>query len=91
MGFCNCVMFCCAILYVHSSIAIILIGKIELVGLLFLLSSWCLLIVVRIFLTVHGFVCSFLILVLPDHTHLLFITDTTYQDLQFVWHLVSIL
>ena len=27
VGFCNCPMFCCALLYVHSSFAIILIGK----------------------------------------------------------------
>ena len=27
MGFCNCSMFCCALLGVHSSFAIILIGK----------------------------------------------------------------
>ena len=41
MGVCNCSMFCCTLLYVHSSIAIILIGKRELVALLNL-SSWCL-------------------------------------------------
>ena len=34
-------MFCCTLLYVHSSIAIILMGKRELVGLLNL-SSCCL-------------------------------------------------
>ena len=27
MGFCNCSMFCYALLYVHSSFAIILMGK----------------------------------------------------------------
>ena len=27
MGFCNFSMFCCALLYVHSSFAIILMGK----------------------------------------------------------------
>ena len=27
MGVCNCSMFCCTLLYVHSSIAIILIGE----------------------------------------------------------------
>ena len=48
MGFCNCSMFCCALLYVHSSFAIILMGKKELVALL-CLSSWCLVIVVRLF------------------------------------------
>ena len=41
MGVCNCSMFCCTLLYVHSSIAIILMGKRELFALLDL-SSWCL-------------------------------------------------
>ena len=48
MGVCNCSMFCCTLLYVHSSIAIILMGKRELVALLSL-SSWCLVIVVWFF------------------------------------------
>ena len=39
VGFCNCSMFCCALLYDHSSFAIILMGR-ELVALLSL-SSWC--------------------------------------------------
>ena len=34
VGVCNCSMFCCTLLYVHSSIAIILMGKRELVALL---------------------------------------------------------
>ena len=51
MGVCNCSMFCCTLLYVHSSIAIILMGKRELVALLGL-SSWCLLMVERLFLGV---------------------------------------
>ena len=34
VGVCNCFMFCCTLLYVHSSIAIILMGKRELVALL---------------------------------------------------------
>ena len=41
-------MFCCTLLYVHSSIAIILIGKRELVALLNL-SSWCLVMVEQLF------------------------------------------
>ena len=41
MGVCNCSMFCCTLLYVHFSIAIILMGKRELIALLNL-SSWCL-------------------------------------------------
>ena len=48
MGVCNCSMFCCTLLYVHSSIAIILMGKRELVALLNL-SSWCLVMVEWLF------------------------------------------
>ena len=44
-------MFCYTLLYVHSSIAIILVGKRELVALLNL-SSWCLAMVDRLFLVV---------------------------------------
>ena len=51
VGVCNCSMFCCTLLYVHSSIAIILMGKRELVALLNL-SSWCLVMVERLFLAV---------------------------------------
>ena len=40
-------MFCCTLLYVYSSIAIILMGKSELVSLLNL-SSWCLVMVERL-------------------------------------------
>ena len=41
MGFCVCSIFCCTLLCVLSSLAIILTGKRELVALL-CLSSWCL-------------------------------------------------
>ena len=51
MGVCNYSMFCRTSLYVHSSIAIILMGKRELVALLNL-SSWCLVMVERLFLAV---------------------------------------
>ena len=44
-------MFCCALLYVHSSIPNILTGKRELVALLGL-SSWCLVMVGWLFLAV---------------------------------------
>ena len=49
VGVCDCSMFCCKLLYVHSSIAIILMGKRELVALL-KLSSWCLVRVEWLFL-----------------------------------------
>ena len=70
MGVCNCSMFCCTLLYVHSSIAIILTGKRELVSLLNL-SSWCLVMVERLFLAVPRGCLRFVIVVFPDHTHLL--------------------
>ena len=71
MGVCNCSMFCCTLLYVHSSIAIILMGKRELIALLNL-SSWCLMMVERLFLAVPRGCLQFVIVVFPDHTHLLF-------------------
>ena len=71
MGVCNCSMFCCTLLYVHSSIAIILMGKRELIALLNL-SSWCLVMVGRLFLAVPRGCLQFVIVVFPDHTHLLF-------------------
>ena len=64
-------MFCCMLLYVHSSIAIILMGKRALVALLNL-SSWCLVMVERLFLAVPWGCLRFVIVVFPDHTHLLF-------------------
>ena len=64
-------MFCCTLLYVHSSIAIILMGKRGLIALLNL-SSWCLVMVERLFLAVPRGCLQFVIVVFPDHTHLLF-------------------
>ena len=65
-------MFCCTLLYVHSTIAIILMGKRELVALLNL-SSWCLVMVERLFPAVPWACLRFVIVVFPDHTHLLFL------------------
>ena len=70
VGVCNCSMFCCMLLYVHSSIAIILMGKRELIALLNL-SSWCLVMVERLFLAVPRGCLQFVIVVFPDHTHYL--------------------
>ena len=64
-------MFCCTLLYVHFSIAIILMGKRELVALLNL-SSWCLMMVEWLFLAMPLGCLQFVIVVLSDHTHLLF-------------------
>ena len=57
VGVCNSSMYCCTLLYVHSSIAIILMGKRELIALLNL-SSWCLMMVERLFLAVPRVVGS---------------------------------
>ena len=62
-------MFRCRLLYVHSSFAIILMGK--LVALLSL-TSWCLVIVVWLFHGVSWVCLQFVIVLFPDHTHLLF-------------------
>ena len=75
MGVCICSMFCCTLLYVHSSIAIILMGKRELAALLNL-SSWCLVMVERLFLAVPRGCLLFVIVVFPDHAHLLFMEQT---------------
>ena len=73
VGVCNCSMICCMLLYVHSSIAIILIGKRELVALLSL-SSCCLVMVERRFLALPRDCLRFVIVVFPDHSHLLFLS-----------------
>ena len=64
-------MFCCTLLYIDSSFAIIFDGKRELVAWLSL-SSWCLMIVVWLFLVVPWVCLQFAIVVFPDHTHLQF-------------------
>ena len=63
-------MFCCTLLYVYSIFANILVGKREQVALLSL-SSLCLLMVVWLFLAVPWVCLRFVIVVFPDHTHLL--------------------
>ena len=86
-------MFSCTLLYVCSSIAIILMGKRELIALLNL-SSWCLLMVERLFLALPWGCLRFVIVVFPDHTHLLFlqyldsVSDTTL--ITIILHDVSI-
>ena len=71
VGVCNCLMFCCTLLYVHFSIAVILMGKGELVALIYL-SSWCLVMVEWLFLAVTSGCLRFAIVAFPDHTHSLF-------------------
>ena len=66
-------MFCCTLLYVHPSIAIILMGKRELVALLNL-SSLCLVMVERLFLALPWSCLRFVIVVFPDHNNSLFLS-----------------
>ena len=68
----NCSMFCCALLCVLSGFAINLMGKREQVAFL-CLSSWCLMIIVWLFHTIQWVCLQFVIVVFPDHTHLLFL------------------
>ena len=75
-------MFCCTLLYVHSSIAIILMGKRELIALL--LSSWCLVMVEWLFLAVTRGCLQFVIVVFPDHTHILFFLLPDSIDLRLI-------
>ena len=63
VGVCNYSMFCCTLLYVHSSFAIILMGKRELVALLGL-SSWCLVIGVWLFLAVPWVCLQYFLIIL---------------------------
>ena len=67
VGFCECSSFCCKLLYVHSSFAIILLEKRKLVALL-CLSSWCLVIVVWLFLVVPWVCMQLVVVVFPHHT-----------------------
>ena len=63
VGLCTCSMFCCALLCVHSSFAI------TSMVVLLCLSSWCLVIVVWLFLVMPHVCLEFVIVVFPDHTH----------------------
>ena len=90
MGVCICSMFCCTLLFVHSSIAIILMGKRELIALLNL-SSWCLVMVERPFLAVPRGCLQFVIVVFPDHTHYYFslgFVTFPFGALGQVWDLI---
>ena len=82
MGVCNCSIFCCTLLYVHSSIAAILMGKRELVALLNM-SFWCLVMVEWLFLAVPWGCLWFVIVAFPDHTYLLFLASTAFLSHDF--------
>ena len=85
VGVCNCSMFCYSLRYVHSSIEITLMGKRELVALLNL-SSCCLVMVELLFLAVPCVCLRFVIVVFPDHTHLLFLTLNFNPATNFYCH-----
>ena len=55
-------------MFILYSIAIILMGKRELIALLNM-SSWCVVMVERLFLAVSRGSLQFVIVVFPDHTH----------------------
>ena len=74
-------MFCCTLIYVHSSFAIILTGKRELVALLGL-SSWCLMMVVCYFLALPWVCLRFVIVVFSKSYFLLFMT-VNLRDLKY--------
>ena len=63
-------------------------GKRELVALLNL-SSWCLVMVERLFLGVHWDCLRFVIVVFPDHTHLLFLPHEGQCKVAGYRHLLS--
>ena len=69
-------MFCCTLLYIQSSFAIILMRKRGLDALLSL-SSWC----EWLFLAVPWVCLQFVIAVFPDQTHLLFSPVTISESL----------
>ena len=69
----------------------ILMGKRELVALLNV-PSWCLMMVERLFLAVPGGSLQFVIVVFPDHTHLLIlfkVTSSCYIAPQFIQGLLE--
>ena len=74
VGVCNCSMFSCTLIYVHSSLAFVLMRQRELVALL-RLSSWCHVMVVWLFFVVPWVYLRFVIVVFPDQLML----HTKYQ------------
>ena len=80
VGVCGCSMFCCTLLYVRSGVAAVLMGRRGLVALLGL-SSWCLMVVGWLLLAVPRVRLRFVIVVFPDHTHLLFLRSSAAKRL----------
>ena len=77
MGFYNCSMFCCALLCVHSSFAIISTGCFALF--VFLVYHDCCVALPRNATALTEFV----IVVFPDHTHLIFLSHPVIVYLPF--------
>ena len=65
-------------------------GKIELVALLNL-SSWCLVMVVQLFLAVPRGCLPFVIVVFPDHTHLLFCSLISLVPLHYFCCILNVM
>ena len=79
------VIVLCFVVRYFMSILIILMGKRKLVVFLSL-SSWCLLMVVLLFLAVPWVCLLFVIKVFPDHTHLLFLDREYPLNLLYMNH-----
>ena len=77
VGFCNCSMFCCALLCVHSSLTIISMGKSEQVVVL-CLSSLRLVIVVWLFLTMPRVCLQFVIVIILTISATFIISTVTF-------------
>ena len=78
-------LFCYALLCIHSRFAIILKRERKLVDLLLL--SYTYIVTINVlwpFLTVRWVGLQYMIVVFPDHTHLLF--DDNFQYFYFVLH-----
>ena len=75
VGVCDFSIFCCTLLYVHSSIALILMGGGggENATCLLNLSSWCLVVVGWLFLAVPWGCLRFVVVVFSCHAHLQFL------------------
>ena len=87
MGVCNCSMFCCTLLYVPSNLQSSWWGRESwLICLVWVsLSSWCLVIVVWLFLAVPWVRLQFVIVVFPDHTHYFFYKRLTALNKHYMY------
>ena len=94
VGVCNCSMFCCALACVHSSVVLDYIDSWSLHPYSLLqsswwgrepcLSSWCLVIVVWLFITMSWVCLQFVIVVFPNHTCLLYLWVNYHVEFVFI-------